>query len=223
MDRAPQSGLGRGRLAVSGDLTVDNGHAGLTLEVTAGGKTITLPNGTFSDGACLIVQSAPYIVTIACVGGILYPFNGGVSGSSITTETDRSVILQATSAGGAAWRVIGGTAAVACATREGVRTLTDQATLATDCDRASTFDVTLGASRTMGAPTNMATGQRCVWRIKQGGTGSYVITWNAAFRFSTTVPSPTLSTAVGTMDMVGAIYNSTASKWDVCAVSLGYT
>ncbi len=107
--------------------------------------------------------------------------------------------------------------------RSGVLALVDQATLATDCSVSSTFPVTITASRTMGAPTGMRAGQRCVWPIKQGGTGSYLITWDTVFSFSTTVPQPTLSTAVGAIDLIGAIYDATGLKWRVCAVDLGHT
>ncbi len=100
-------------------------------------------------------------------------------------------------------------------------TLTDQATIATNAALGNTGDVTLTASRTMGAPTNPTDQQRFVWRIKQGGSGSYTITWNAVFDWGV-VGAPTLSTSVGKIDLCGGIYNATAAKWQMVTPALGF-
>lgn len=104
----------------------------------------------------------------------------------------------------------------------GVVTLTDAATIATDASLGDVFTVTLGGNRTLGAPTNPTNGQKCIWRIRQDATGSRTLAYNAAFRFSTSVTSPTLSLTAAKTDYIGAIYNSTDSKWDVVAVDLGH-
>lgn len=100
--------------------------------------------------------------------------------------------------------------------------LTDAATIATDASLGNTFTVTLGGNRTMGAPTNPVNGQRILYRIRQDGTGSRTLGWNAAFRFSTTRPSPTLTTTINRTDYIEFIYNSTDSKWDVINIDLNH-
>ena len=107
-----------------------------------------------------------------------------------------------------------------------VAALTDAATIAVDALLANTFTITLtdavGASRNLGAPSNPVNGQKIIIAIRQGGTGSKTINYNAVYRFGTTVTSPTLSTAAGKTDYLGFQYNSTDSKWDCLAVALGY-
>lgn len=100
--------------------------------------------------------------------------------------------------------------------------LTDAATIAVDAARGNTFRVTLGGNRAMGAPTNPLKNQKIIFKIYQDGTGSRTLTWNAIFRFSTDIPSPTLSTAAGALDYVGFIYNEADNKWDCIALVQGF-
>lgn len=103
-----------------------------------------------------------------------------------------------------------------------VSTLTDAATIATDASLGNVFTVTLGGNRTMGAPTNPTDKQVIHYEITQDGTGSRTLAWNAIFRFTTDIASPTLSTAAGTLDRVAFRYHAGATKWDVLAISKGY-
>lgn len=100
--------------------------------------------------------------------------------------------------------------------------LTDAATIIVDASRANTFRVTLGGNRTMGAPSNPLKNQKIIFKIYQDGTGNRTLTWNAIFRFSTDIPSPTLSTAAGALDYVGFIYNEADVKWDCIALVQGF-
>jgi hypothetical protein len=100
--------------------------------------------------------------------------------------------------------------------------LTDAATIATNADLGDIFKVTLGGNRTMAAPTNPAAGKRITYRLTQDGTGSRTITWNAAFRFSTDIPEPTLSTDADATDYVVFVYNADASTWDCLGVNCGF-
>jgi hypothetical protein len=90
---------------------------------------------------------------------------------------------------------------------EASQTLTDAATIAWDTNSGRIATVTLGASRTMGAPTNAKVGTYVLYVI-QGGTGSYNITWNSVFKWPGGV-APTLSTAVGRRDIFTFIYDGT--------------
>ena len=87
------------------------------------------------------------------------------------------------------------------------QTLTDAATIAWDTSLGRVATVTLGASRTFGAPTNLKVGTY-ILHVIQGGTGSYTITWNGVFKW-TAATAPTLSTAVGRRDIFSFISDGT--------------
>ena len=100
--------------------------------------------------------------------------------------------------------------------------LTDAATIAVDASLGNLFTVTLGGNRTLGAPTNPKLGQMIVFRITQDGTGGRTLAYNAIYRFSTDIPSPTLSTGIGKTDYLGFIYNLAANKWDCTGKVFGF-
>jgi hypothetical protein len=79
------------------------------------------------------------------------------------------------------------------------QTLTDAATISWDTALGRVATVTLGASRTIAAPTNQKVGTY-ILRVIQGGTGSYTLTWNGNFKW-TAQTAPVLSTAVGAVDI----------------------
>jgi hypothetical protein len=101
-------------------------------------------------------------------------------------------------------------------------TLTDAATVATNASLGNYFRVTLGGNRTLGNPTNPVDGQKIIWELIQDATGSRTITLDTAFALGTTIPSVTLTTTASKRDMLGAVYNSTTSKWYVIALSKGF-
>jgi hypothetical protein len=103
-----------------------------------------------------------------------------------------------------------------------VGTLTDGATIATDCSLANHFRVTLGGNRTLSAPTNPTDGQKVTWEFIQDATGSRTITLDSSFVFGTDVTGVTLSTTANKRDFMGAIYNSTTAKWYVVSFAKGY-
>lgn len=102
------------------------------------------------------------------------------------------------------------------------QTLTDAATIATDASLANHFRVTLGSNRTLGNPTNPVDGQRVIWEIIQDATGSRTITLDTKFALGTDISAVTLTTGANKRDFIGAVYNSTADKWYVIALSRGY-
>ncbi len=65
-------------------------------------------------------------------------------------------------------------------------------------------------------------GQNCMLEVTQDGTGGRTVTWPAAARWPTDVPTPTLSSA-SKMDKIGFIYNNPAAKYDAVAVVKGYS
>jgi len=89
-------------------------------------------------------------------------------------------------------------------------TLTDQATVAWDASTQDVCKLTLGANRTMAAPTNNTTGQFISILVIQDGTGSRTLTWNAVFEFASDT-APTLTTTANLGDVFVFRYNG--SKW----------
>lgn len=79
--------------------------------------------------------------------------------------------------------------------------LSSSGTIAWNLNTAQVAKVTLTASSTMAAPTNLVDGGTYILRVVQGGTGSYNITWNAVFKWPGGT-APTLSTAVGAIDII---------------------
>lgn len=101
-------------------------------------------------------------------------------------------------------------------------TLTDAATIATDVSLSNHFRVILGGNRTLGAPSNPTDGQRVIWELIQDATGSRTITLDSAFGLGTDIATVTLSTTANKRDFLGAVYNSSATKWFVIAFVRGY-
>ncbi|MEN6621508.1 MAG: hypothetical protein ABFD50_08175 [Smithella sp.] len=100
--------------------------------------------------------------------------------------------------------------------------LTDAATIAVNAALGNRFSFTfVSNNRTMGNPTNAVNGAQIIFRIKQNA-GSNTITWGSDYRFSTSLPSPTLSTGAGKVDYIGFEYNSADSKWDCLAQNIGF-
>lgn len=65
-------------------------------------------------------------------------------------------------------------------------------------------------------------GQKMILQLVQGGSGSYTVTFTSETKFGTSFTSITLSTAVGTMDMVGLVYSAVNSKYNIVSFAAGY-
>lgn len=93
--------------------------------------------------------------------------------------------------------------------------------VATDVSLGSVFDIDATDNFTLANPTNGVDGQKVVWRIRQDGVGSRVITLGANFRTASDVGTIVLSTAINTTDYLGAVYNEADVKWDIIAFTKG--
>lgn len=100
--------------------------------------------------------------------------------------------------------------------------LTDSANIATDTSLGVNFYVTLEGNRNMSAPTNPQDWKIIRYYITQDSVGSRSMTWDSAFRFSTDVPSPTLTTTASFSDYIEFMYNPTFSKWDCIRIVKGF-
>jgi hypothetical protein len=91
-----------------------------------------------------------------------------------------------------------------------------------DCSRGKVFTLMLTANRAVGNFTGLTCGQPVALRVKQDATGGRTLTWGGSFRFGTTIPSVTLSTAASKTDYIGFLYDASASKIDVVAFVKGF-
>mgnify|MGYP003143805318 CR=1 FL=1 len=91
-------------------------------------------------------------------------------------------------------------------------TLTDASTITWDVIASPVAKVTLGANRTLAAPSGStpAAGQFIAITVIQDGTGSRTLTWNATYEF-TADTAPTLTTTANKGDLFIFKYNG--SKW----------
>lgn len=81
-----------------------------------------------------------------------------------------------------------------------------------NCCASNVFKLVLTESVTMLAPNNPLSGQVINIILKQGGSGSYTVTWPANFKFPGG-SAPTLSTAVGAKDILTCQYDSADDEW----------
>jgi hypothetical protein len=95
--------------------------------------------------------------------------------------------------------------------------LTPGATVTIDASTGDYFTLVPAQAFTLASPTNPTHGQRIMVRIKQDGTGSRILTLGAAFRLGVDIPTVVLSTGANKVDYLGAVYDSTDTKWDVVA------
>lgn len=92
--------------------------------------------------------------------------------------------------------------------------LTDASTITVDASLGNLFRVTLGGSRTMGAPSNATDGQQILFELLQDGTGSRTITWTSGsggYQFD--AQTPVLQTAAAKRDYVAFTYSTAATRW----------
>lgn len=85
--------------------------------------------------------------------------------------------------------------------KTGQQTLADGANIAWNGSLGIAAQVTLGGDRTMDAPTLLILGQVYVLHVIQDGTGTRLLTWDAAFNFPGGTP-PTLSVGVNDHDVI---------------------
>lgn len=227
-----------------GDATISNA-GGLTINssVVTNAKLSSVVSQTFK-GRVSVGTGSPEDMTVAQAKGLLNLSGtnsgdvtlttiGGTPNANGASISGQQIQLQPASAS------FGGVVTTGAQTLAGDKTfsgqviadasvkvktvsISDGATLATDASLGSQFQVTIAGNRTLGAPTNPRDGQKVVWRIKQDGTGNRTLTFNAIFRFGTTIPSITLTTTAGKIDYIGAIYNSDDTKWDIVAFAGGF-
>jgi len=81
-----------------------------------------------------------------------------------------------------------------------------------DCATSNQFYVSLTQNITVSAPTNPSDGQEIFITLRQDGTGSRTVAWNAVFCFPAAVTPTTTVTALKA-DIHRAVYHSNLAKW----------
>ena len=95
--------------------------------------------------------------------------------------------------------------------------------VAVDASAGDVFDLTLTSSSwTVSAPSNAKDGKKMTIRLKQDGTGSRTLAWNAVFDFGTTPGAVTLTTAANKTDELDFRYNAGLTKWCCVSVAKGF-
>ncbi len=101
-------------------------------------------------------------------------------------------------------------------------TLGDGASIAVNAALGNDFRVTLGGNRTLASPTGSVDGQRITFTISQGSGGPHKITWSSQYKFGA-AGAPVLSTAAGSADVIGFIYNHSLGSWLCVGAARGFS
>jgi len=92
----------------------------------------------------------------------------------------------------------------------------------TDANLGNIFDINLMSSGTLANPTNPTDGQTLRWRISHNAN-NLVLNFGNQFKIPSSATSPLpISSTSGSMDILGATYDSSRNKWDIIAFVPGY-
>jgi hypothetical protein len=185
---------------LTGDITLNNftnGTAGDFVEIwftqdATGGRTITTGTNYIIVGTNASYPTDPLAKavlsgTLLDDGGTLKLYGGWfpVSGDEVFGNLKIN---------GQAWSEL--------------NTLTAGATIATNCDNGNVHEVTMTVNATLSNPTNPEQGATYIWIVEQGGVGSFTLAYGTNFAWPGGA-APTLSTAVGSIDILTGVYRGT--------------
>lgn len=160
------------------------------------------------------------VVAVTTVSGTTWTVTRGAEGTTPVSHAGGFTVVQVVTAG---W--LGRVAVTAQANgvlAPVVVALTDAATIAVDASLGNSFKVTLGGNRTLGNPASPVDGQQINLAVTQDGSGSRTLGYGTAYAFSTSLPSPTLSTGAGATDYLAFIYSAAASAWRLTSFVSGF-
>jgi hypothetical protein len=208
----------------TGDLRVITAGTNSASAVTVGGtqtltsKTLTAPR--FADLGFIADANGNELIILDTVGSAVNEITiaNAATGNNATITASGETNAGITITGKGTKGVSFGNAVL-----EKVSALSDGATPALDASLGNVFTLTAGGNRTIAIPTNPTTGQKIIIAHTASGADRTLAlnTGTGGFRFGTTITALTATTS-GLTDYIGAIYNSTANKWDVVAYSKGF-
>jgi hypothetical protein len=87
--------------------------------------------------------------------------------------------------------------------------LTNGASVNSNLNDGTDYILVLDANATIAAPTAPPPTKIVRYHVQQDSTGGYTLSWNSEFKFSTSIPTPTQSTAAYAMDIYEFLYSFT--------------
>jgi hypothetical protein len=178
------------------------------------GTRITVANGTvaLSASATNYVESDQNGVVSKNTAGFsagAIPLYSIVTGAStVTSYTDERTGRE-------------GATAYNSRSRGRVATFAYAATITVDWSICDIARITLTGNPTL-AFTGGVDGQHCTLELTQDATGSRSVTWPGNARFSTDIPTPTLSTTANKLDRLGFLNSTASNTYDAVAVVRGF-
>ena len=176
------------------------GNTGVTLN-----RSSTLFQHVICDGASVynVDQSDATFGSLEVTGAAKFDSTVTVSGTSsfvskATFEDDLSVSGNTVLGGTVA---LNGIVTIGSAIKSFFTTIADAASIVMNLNTGNQFVVTLGANRTLAAPTNLTAGQTGHIYVHQDGTGSRTLAYNTVFQF-TGGAVPTLTTTAAAVDLL---------------------
>lgn len=140
---------------------------------------------------------------------VLYNNGGYVAGSASMTFNGSSLTVRA---------LVVGTTAYVTPVINNLGSIGGTFTVDWNVSKSQYLNLTANSTATF---RNGVSGERYTLIIKQGGAGSFLITWPGTVRFSGAV-TPVLTTTAGKVDYFGFIYNDIDSKYDNVAFAQNY-
>ena len=101
-------------------------------------------------------------------------------------------------------------------------TLTWSSTIVFNVVSYGGFKVPIAGTTIIGAPTSPTADKSIMIRFQQDAVGGYAVSWSADWNFGADLFGIAVATSPLAYTYVGAIYNSTTSKWDVISWAQGY-
>lgn len=173
----------------SGNVAQASGNAGITLAIASGNVAQASGNAALVDASTALASGNAALTDVSGK----YDKTGGPITGTVTIQ-DQSI----------------GTVG-----NQGVR----NGTITLDFASANNFEFTLDGTSTLGAPTNASGGQCGAITVRQDGTGSRTLAYNAVFNFAGGT-APTLTTTASGVDVISFYVSSPSEIQSVAVLDL---